>query len=59
MLALSAMGNTWQFIFVLIGIVCFVAAAVGVKFGGERAALIGLGLAAVFFPAFWDRLAAL
>jgi hypothetical protein len=59
MFALDLMGNTWQFVFFTIAIVCFIASAVGIKFGGERAALIGLGLAAAFFPAFWDHLATL
>lgn len=59
MLAIEAMGNTFQFIFYVIAIAAFIGAAVGVKFGGERAALIGVGLAAVTFPGLWDRLAAL
>jgi hypothetical protein len=58
-LAIDHMGTTVRFIFVLIGIVCFVAAGIGVKFGGERAQLVGLGLAAVFFITFWDLLAEL
>ncbi len=56
-LAIDHMGTTVRFIFVLIAVIAFVAAGVGIKFGGERAALIGLGLAALSFPGLWDLLA--
>jgi len=58
-LALGLMNNTWSFIFIAIGIVLFLAGGVGLKPGGERVQLIGLGLAAVYFPTFWDLLAEL
>jgi hypothetical protein len=53
------MGNTWQFIFYTIAIVLFLAGGVGLKPGGERVQLVGLGLFAAFFPIFWDHLALL
>jgi hypothetical protein len=53
------MNNTWSFIFIAIGIVLFLAGGIGLKPGGERVQLIGLGLAAVYFPTFWDLLAEL
>ncbi len=56
-LAISPMGNTAQFIFYTIGILLLISAAVGLKFVGERAALIGLGLAAIFFITWWGLLA--
>ncbi len=58
-LAISPMGNTVQFIFYTIGILFFISAAVGVKFVGERAALVGLGLAVIAFITWWSLLAAL
>lgn len=58
-LAIDLMGNTWQFIFYAIALVLFIASGVGIKPGGERASLLGLGLAAFVFPTFWDRLALL
>jgi hypothetical protein len=56
-LAISPMGNTAQFIFYTIGILLLISAAVGLKFVGERAALIGLGLAVIFFIPWWTTLA--
>lgn len=56
-LAISPMGNTVQFIFFTIAILLFISAAIGLKFVGERAALIGLGLAFVFFISWWTTLA--
>lgn len=58
-LAIDLMGNTWQFIFYAIALVLFIAGGVGLKPGGERVQLVGLGLAAFVFPTFWDRLALL
>ena len=58
-LAISQMSNTVQFIFVTIGVLLFVSAAVGLKFVGERAALVGLGLAVIFFVTWWNLLAVL
>jgi hypothetical protein len=34
-----------------------VLAGVGFKPPGERASLVGLGLAAAFFPVMWDSIA--
>jgi len=59
MLAIGLMSNTWQFIFYAIAIVLFIAGGVGLKPGGERVQLVGLGLAAAFFPEFWNRMALL
>ena len=53
------MSNTVQFIFYTIGILFFVSAAVGLKFVGERAALLGIGLAVIAFVTWWSLLAAL
>jgi hypothetical protein len=58
-LAIGQMGTTPSFIFVTIGLLFLISAAVGLKFVGERAALIGLGLAAIFFITWWNLLAAL
>lgn len=58
-LGIELMGNTWQFVFYAIALVLFIAGGVGIKPGGERASLIGLGLAAFVFPTFWDKLALL
>ncbi len=58
-LAIGQMGTTPAFIFVPIGLLLLISAAVGLKFVGERAALIGLGLAAIFFITWWNLLAAL
>jgi hypothetical protein len=58
-LAIGLMNNTWQFIFYAIALVLFIAAGIGLKPGGERASLIGLGLAMFVVPTFWDRLALL
>ncbi len=56
-LAIEPMGNTAQFIFYTVGILVLLSAAVGVKFVGERAAHIGLGLAIIFFVYWWTLLA--
>jgi len=53
------MTNTWQFIFYAIALILFLAGGVGLKAGGERAQLVGLGLAAFVFPTFWDHMALL
>lgn len=58
-LGISPMGNTVQFIFYGVGIALFVLATIGQTIMGAKWALGWLGLAAVFFPVFWDRLAAL
>jgi hypothetical protein len=56
---IGLMTNTWQFIFYAIALVLFVAGGMGIKAGGERVQLVGLGLAAFVFPVFWDTLARL
>ncbi len=60
-MAIGTLSNTIQFIFFAVGIVAFALAALAIKVpGGEKVAnLVALGLFAVTFPAFWDRLAAL
>ena len=59
MLAIDQMGNTVQFVFYAIGLVAFVAGAVSFKLGDGKANLLGVGLAAIIVPSFWDRLVAL
>ena len=59
MLAISEMGTTPTFIFYLIGILAFAMAAVGVALHEKVSNLVALGLFAVFFPTFWNSLAAL
>jgi hypothetical protein len=56
---IGLMSNTWYFIFYAIALVLFIAGGIGIKAGGERVQLVGLGLAAMIFPLFWDRMAAL
>ncbi len=58
-LGIELMGSTWRFIFYAIALVLFIASGVGLKPGGERVSLVGLGLAAFVFPLFWDNLATL
>lgn len=58
-LGISQMGNTAQFIFTTIGLLLFIGAGVGLKVAGERAALVGLGLAALAFVTWWNLLAVL
>jgi hypothetical protein len=58
-LGIGQMGTTVTFIFYTIGILLLIAAGVGLKFVGERAALLGLGLAAITFVTWWNLLAAL
>jgi hypothetical protein len=58
-LGIGLMTNTWQFIFYAIALILFLAGGVGLKAGGERAQLVGLGLAAFVFPTFWDHMALL
>jgi hypothetical protein len=58
MLAISTMSPTATAIFYIVGVVLFVAAGIGFKPAGDRVHLLGLGLAAVFFVAMWDALAA-
>jgi hypothetical protein len=58
MLAISLMGATPTAIFDVVGVVLFILAGIGFKPAGDRVHLVGLGLAAVFFPVMWNALAA-
>jgi hypothetical protein len=57
MLAVDLMGATPRFIFYLVAVVLFILAGIGFKPAGDRIHLVGLGLAAAFFPVMWDALA--
>jgi hypothetical protein len=57
MFAISVMGATAQAIFYVIAVIFFLLAGVGFKPPGDRLNLVGLGLAAAFFPTMWDRIA--
>lgn len=59
MLAINPMSNDVQFIFYAIGIVAFALATIGIVLHAKLTNLVALGLFAVFFPIFWDHLAAL
>ena len=58
MLAVGIMSETIQFIFYLVAVILFILAGVGFKPVGDRVHLVGLGLAAAFFPVMWNHLAA-
>lgn len=58
MLAVNAMGATPTFIFYLVAVVLFILSGIGFKPAGDRIHLVGLGLAAAFFPVMWNALAA-
>lgn len=57
MLAVDLMGATPRFIFYLVAVVLFILSGIGFKPAGDRVHLVGLGLAAAFFPVMWDALA--
>jgi hypothetical protein len=57
MLLVDIMGATPTFIFLLVAVVLFILAGIGFKPVGDRVHLVGLGLAAAFFPVMWDALA--
>jgi hypothetical protein len=57
MLAVDLMGATPRFIFYLVAVVLFILSGIGFKPVGDRIHLVGLGLAAAFFPVMWDALA--
>ncbi|MFA5882799.1 MAG: hypothetical protein WDA60_03015 [Acidimicrobiia bacterium] len=59
MLAISVMGATPRAIFYIVAVALFIAAGVGFKPAGDRVHLVGLGLAAAFFPIMWDALSAM
>jgi hypothetical protein len=58
MLAISLMSATPRAIFYIVAVVLFILAGIGFKPVGDRVHLVGLGLAAAFFPTMWDALAA-
>ena len=57
MLAINSMGATPTAIFYIVAVVLFVVAGIGLKLGKDGLNLIGLGLAAAFFPFAWNALA--
>jgi hypothetical protein len=57
-LAISLMSATPRAIFYVIAVILFILSGVGFKPVGDRVHLVGLGLAAAFFPTMWDALAA-
>ncbi len=59
MYAIELMGHTWRFVFFAIGVVLFLLSGIGFKPVGDRVHLVGLGLAAITFPTFWDLLSTL
>jgi hypothetical protein len=56
--AISNMGTTPTAIFYVVGVALFILSGIGFKPAGDRVHLVGLGLAAVFFPVMWNALAA-
>jgi hypothetical protein len=58
MLAIDVMGTTPTAIFYVVAVVLFILAGIGFKPVGDRVHLVGLGLAAAFFPLMWNALAA-
>jgi hypothetical protein len=58
MLAISLMGATPRAIFYIVAVILFILSGIGFKPAGDRVHLVGLGLAAAFFPVMWDALAA-
>jgi hypothetical protein len=57
MLAIEAMGNTFRFIFYTIGLLLFLMGGIAWMSNRFRIEFVGLGLAAVTFPTWWDLLA--
>jgi hypothetical protein len=57
MLAISLMGATASAIFYIVAVVLFILSGIGFKPVGDRVHLVGLGLAAAFFPQMWNALA--
>ena len=58
MLAISVMGATATAVFYVVAVVLFILSGIGFKPVGDRVHLVGLGLAAAFFPVMWNALAA-
>jgi hypothetical protein len=58
MLAINVMGTTPTAIFYVVGVILFILSGIGFKPVGDRVHLVGLGLAAAFFPTMWNALAA-
>jgi hypothetical protein len=52
------MSATPRAIFYIVAVVLFILAGIGFKPVGDRVHLVGLGLAAAFFPIMWDAIAA-
>ena len=57
MLAISYMGATPRAIFYIAAVILFILSGIGFKPAGDRVHLVGLGLAAAFFPIMWDAFA--
>ncbi len=57
-LAIDTLSATAQWIIYLIALVLFVLAAIGFEPRGAKVSLLGLGLAFLTFPLFWNNLAA-
>jgi hypothetical protein len=57
MLAVHTMSFTAAGLFYIVAVVLFVLAGIGLKTPGDRVHLVGLGLAAAFFPTMWNVLA--
>ena len=58
MLAIDLMGATPRAIFYVVAVILFILSGIGFKPAGDRVHLVGLGLAAAFFPIMWDAIAA-
>ena len=57
MLAIDTLDATAQWIIYLGAMILFVLAALGVEPRGSKMSLLGLGLALLTFPLFWNNLA--
>jgi hypothetical protein len=55
LVAVATMDPTIKMLFFGVAVVCFVLSATGYAWG--KVSLVGAGLAAFAFPAFWDALA--
>ena len=58
MLAISVLGAKPTAILYVVAVALFILAGIGFKPVGDRVHLVGLGLAAAFFPVMWNELAA-
>ncbi len=57
MLAIDVMGAWPRAIFYIVAVILFILSGIGFKPAGDRVHLVGLGLAAAFFPIMWDAIA--